>query len=212
MNNSGNFIIFEGLPGAGKTTLTRRIANRYNGFRIGEHLAPNFKEILYQDIAKPCMHFFLESDKRKYQLAQNISKKGLLILMDRGIVSTLAYSYSLASMTGDNSMHVFEKDWFNKQPTIFVPPVAYIYLSLTPEYSNNRTNNRKDRKETPKEVEDSIEDLRHTSFFYQQFFSNEHKHVPLYSIDGTLSLDEVIRKVENIIDNNIYPKLLSKQG
>ena len=72
MNKFGQFVIFEGLPGSGKTTVTRKIARDYKGFRIGEQIAPDFREVLVQDLKNPDVQFFLESDKRKYSLAESL--------------------------------------------------------------------------------------------------------------------------------------------
>lgn len=103
---------FEGLPGAGKSTLISRVGYPM----VPEMLVSEEEEASFTEAD------YLEHDKRKYDLAQSAGRHGLC-LMDRTPLSW--YAYQFASGEIDESA----------VPVATNRDLTYIYFRIPPELS-----------------------------------------------------------------------------
>lgn len=96
-----NTIILEGLPLVGKTTIIKYIKSlNLDNVHSVDELIINTKE-LDQDT-------FMNNDLKKI----NMFSQGLVII-DRGLISTLSYNQMLEKIHGNNDLKRVE-EWFNK--------------------------------------------------------------------------------------------------
>ena len=103
---------FEGLPGAGKSTLISRMAYP----AVPEMLVSEEEEAGFTEAD------YLEHDRQKYSLAQSLGRQGLC-LMDRTSLSW--YAYQFASKAIDESAI----------PVTTNEDLVYIYFRIPPELS-----------------------------------------------------------------------------
>ena len=71
--------VLEGLPGTGKTAISRRLEKRDGFFRIGEILNEDGIEILPKESVGRSQEFFFNSDMLKYNLGKQRSEKKIII-------------------------------------------------------------------------------------------------------------------------------------
>jgi len=86
-------IIFEGLPGAGKTTLIRQLSKELNIPMVEEILDKDLNCLSPEETRGFPGDFFFDSDRLKYSSAKELGEK--IVLIDRGVFSTLAYNFCL---------------------------------------------------------------------------------------------------------------------
>jgi thymidylate kinase len=184
LNNEHNFVVLEGLPGSGKTTLSYFLSRKCGLFRIGEVVTPDFCSANYRDLGDLGHQFCLESDVRKYQIVKRKVSANQSCVMDRGFVSTLAYAYVYSLCFHDNLYEITER-WIKAQEHIFVEPRAYIFLEIEPEQCNIR----KEKREEGQDMWYSLDHLRTTCDFYEDFFADQ--DAPVIRINANVPIEEV---------------------
>ena len=180
--------IFEGLPGSGKTTLTKDLSCNLKANRIGEIIDKNLKEILPSEVGNVKQSFFFNSDKRKYFLASKYSKKRIT-LMDRGYLSTIVYNLCLNKNI--EKIYKIEKI-LNK---IYSMDCVYIYIKISPETSLSRSN------KIPNDSNDMwsfLKNLCKTGKFYDDRLMTNRN---LFIVDGSLSYKKVYGQIKSFIIN-----------
>jgi thymidylate kinase len=187
-----NLLIFEGLPGAGKTTLSRLLSKEYGCHRIGEIISSNFREVDYRDLENATNKFFLESDERKYKIARCEISQNHTCLMDRGVISTLAYAYVRSSFFQDDTYRV-TKEWFDKRKDLFGIPSVYIFLEVDPKCCNLR----KHKSEDERDLWSFYDNLVMTCRFYEDFFASQ--DVSYVRINASAPIEEVINLTRSTI-------------
>ena len=90
----GIVIVFEGLPGAGKSTLCRKMHEK--GAVLSSEVTTASGRVLTPcEIGQRQTPFFLQNDLQKYSKAINARSLGQIGVIDRGVHSTLAYALLL---------------------------------------------------------------------------------------------------------------------
>lgn len=179
---------FDGLPGSGKTSLTRILVNK-GFFRIGEILDENYDEINPDQVETPDTEYFLGSDLRKYKLAEEMIKQGKPVTLDRTILSTLAYTNLETRLTGRDSYSP-TLDWLRDNVLGLVDSLVYVYLNIGVAESVNRK--RKDPN--PTDLWSHPTNLAITAKFYDDTFRNLKEGNALH-IDATQPLEKVLEDV-----------------
>jgi len=183
-------IIFEGIPGAGKTTLMNSISSELNLEGIPEILATR-KE---WDFARSTedQDFFWENDIKKMYLAKNSLKT---TLMDRGYVSTLAYNYAKVVLSGCGSysylFYKYKKDILDNN----LKADFYIFIDIPIQLSFLRKQ-RTIKKNDPWQDPVYLNEIRK---FYRFFLEDIEGNVPILKLDGTCPLLKNVKEVQSKI-------------
>jgi len=180
--------IFEGLPGSGKTTLTKDLSRNLKAKRIGEIINKNLKEILPSEVGNVKQSFFFNSDKRKYFLASKYSKKRIT-LMDRGYLSTIAYNLCL----NKNIEKIYKIEKILSK--IYSMDCVYIYIKISPETSVSRSNKIPNNPDDMWSFLDNLYKAR--KFYDDRLRPNKNSFI----VDGLLPYKEVYMQIKLFVMN-----------
>lgn len=184
---SPEVVYFEGLPKAGKTSITRKISSEYPSLV----LVPEYVHPALEDPANWDKQFiFTENDEMKYQIARNSGKQ---CLVDRGHLSTLLYTHAYNLIRGDKDLRYVD-DWY--MGTIIkkgLLPDYYVYMDIPPEVSLARRTLPLDDDN----MWDHIEALKFARDNYPRYMGMFEPSVPLLTLSsGSLTIEEM--KIEVI--------------
>jgi len=203
------FIVIEGLIGAGKTSLAKKIAERYNAKLILEQFADNpFLPKFYKDPEKYSFPLELSFLAERYkQLKEDLGTGDLFksfLISDYYFTKSLIFAKSTLA---DDEFHLF-RNLFHIIHNSLPKPDLYVYLHLKPE------NALKNIKSRGRDYEQSIDFdyLNALNKSYFDYFKYE-KNLKILIID-TNGIDFVNRQSDfeslvNTIFNYEYPCGLS---
>lgn len=179
-----SLIVFEGLPGSGKTSVLRAIESQLSeSVTIIPELLTPINPLIEDDF-----RVILANDENKYSRFLSGTTHAV---MDRGYPSTLNWDYVLLQEGKPN--HYEEKmHWYLSEigkKLIF--PTAYFYFSIAIEASMAHKR-LPDRKNLSWSRPDS---LAIAANYYIQFFSTIEPQVPVEFIDANDTLEKVISQV-----------------
>jgi len=134
-------IAFEGMPGAGKTTLIRKI--------IEKNLLKKCINIPQLEISRQLCNLknglavsklHLDAEGQKFNKISNLLKKYDYILLDRTFLTTLAYCYARAKIKNDKVQYLMLLDYFKQldKKDFFIKPTHVICFSLPIKESISR--------------------------------------------------------------------------
>ncbi len=205
-----NYVVIEGNIGAGKTTLSRRIADQFNAHLILEHFADNpFLPKFYSDPGKysfPLELSFLAS--RYKQLKEELAPRDLFKSF------TIADYYFMKSLVFASS--TLKGDEFNLYRQIFyiiygslIKPDIYVYLHLNPDrlLQNIEHRGRPYEKSITREYLQKIQDSYFA--FFKQNPENKYLVIDINNIDFVENEDHYTRIIDAIFFDN-YPVGLNK--
>ena len=141
------FIVIEGLIGAGKTTLSKKIAERYNAKLILEQFADNpFLPKFYKEPEKYSFQLELSFLAERYHQL----KKELITgdLFKNFLISDYYFTKSLIfakSTLAEDEYHLF-RNLFNIILSTLPNPDLYVYLHLKPENALKNIQKKHDNK------------------------------------------------------------------
>lgn len=174
-------IIFEGLPGGGKTTLAKKMAETLGGEYVEEIIqhkkfSPNQDEY-YAESELIKMRKFSQSDRR-------------LVFLDRSFYSMMAYNYG-KKMIGANHA---TRDLNNYLVSIadIIESGLFVYLRID---DINLCNKRKGRKVDKNNVWTRGDALAHIRDFYDELFKKKRNKIIINTDNRTL--DEVYELLVN---------------
>jgi hypothetical protein len=184
-------IFFEGLPGSGKTTMTKHLEDKYPFcIRIGEVIDSLGKEIPLEKHFGKNSNFFVKSDINKLKISKNSKNK--IILIDRGFLSTLSHGFTRKIENKEKDFDFILKQ-FDKKLDFKNMELYYIFLKNTPKTSLRRS------KHPPEDIWGTEENLIKTELFYKIYFLFR-KNVFVINSDK-LPLAECKRRCEKIVLN-----------
>lgn len=149
-----NFIAFEGLDGAGKSTLIQALVEelkkQHTSYVLtrepgGTELAEQIRQLLLStEVEKPCekTELLLYEASRAQHVSQVIKPaldKGEWVICDRFTASTLAFQ------AGGRGLSESDIHWLNKYATGGVEPNLTVLLDIDVENSQKRSSGRTDR-------------------------------------------------------------------
>ena len=205
------FIVIEGLIGAGKTSLSKKIAEQFNAKLILEQFADNpFLPKFYKEPDKYSFQLELSFLAERYhQLKAELSTGDLFksfLISDYYFTKSLIFAKSTLA---DDEYRLF-RNLFDIILTTLPSPDLYVYLHLRPE---NALGNIKKRG---RDYEQSIDEkyLDKISKNYFDYFKHEQK-LKFLVID-TNGIDFVNNKSDfealiELIFNNEYPKGINRK-
>ena len=134
-------IAFEGMPGAGKTTLIRKI--------IEKNLLKKCINIPQLEISQKLCDLkndlevsmlYLDAEGQKLNKISNLLRKYDYILLDRTFLTTLAYCYARAKIKNDKEQYSMLLNYFKQLDgkDFFIKPTHVICFSLSIKESISR--------------------------------------------------------------------------
>jgi deoxyguanosine kinase len=166
------FIVIEGLIGAGKTSLSKKIAEQFNAKLILEQFADNpFLPKFYKDPEKYSFQLELSFLAERYhQLKQELISGDLFknfLISDYYFTKSLIFAKSTLA---DDEYHLF-RNLFNIILTTLPKPDLYVFLHLNPE--NALRNIKKRGRDYEQSIDiDYLEKIRKNYFEYFKQESN----------------------------------------
>jgi deoxyadenosine/deoxycytidine kinase len=209
MNNDYKFIVIEGNIGAGKTSLTKRIAEEFNAKTIFEQFADNpFLPKFYQDSEKysfPLELSFLAD--RYHQLKAELSSDMFknFVIADYYFTKSLIFSKNTLQ---DDEYKLYRR-LFNIIHNSLPKPDLYVYLYLSIE--NLQKNIQKRGRDYEKSIKNEYLEKIQSGYF--SYFTQEKDRT--FLIIDTNNIDFVnnphdYKKVIDAIFNQKYEKGINR--
>lgn len=183
------FIVLEGLPGGGKTTLLGELKDT-DIYTIDQILP------FRPDDSKLTVSYIKKSDFLKTSRFLDSNESN--VLTDRYYVSTLAYHWSYDKVFHANTYKNIYK-WYKKslKDGFLIKPFLTFLIVVSPSLSLERKNRINDlNSDNPWVRKDFLDFL---NAYYKFFYAEIESKTRVIIIDGTLSL----LKIKNIIKNEI---------
>jgi thymidylate kinase len=198
---TGLIVVFEGLPGCGKSTVAREAVKRLENCvlmpEVSEMAASRGFEVADRASIGTETWFLTQYYTRGTE-AERLRGEGNLVIMDRNYASSLAFGFAnfVASSNPSLFMH-FPSYIVNKAVGTLVKPDAYVFFKIPVEESVRRQDTREELKEELRTG--SIEVLSNCERFYKAFFSILEPEVPLHEIDASQPKEAVLEEVMKIL-------------
>lgn len=200
-----SYIVIEGNIGAGKTTLSTRIASDYNGRLILEHFADNpFLPKFYNDPEKysfPLELSFLAS--RYKQLNEELGSPDLFksfTVADYYFMKSLVFAAS--TLRGDE-YNLYRQIFYIIYGALPKPDI-YVYLHVTPArlLENIKTRGRVYEKSITEEYLKKIQDSYFT--FFRQNTDNKYLIIDINNIDFVREEKYYNKIIETIFSHDYH--------
>ena len=190
-------VVFEGLPGTGKTTAVLTIAAKLKAVCVPEIVVPLLQSDDRFDIEeKERERFYFRNDEEKCRLAKEANNG--LVIMDRNYLSTLAYNYSRLAVEKNpfyNEVLAWYKGNLGKK---LCRPDFYIFFEGDLTHSFDRKNRMVDGSR----VWTSIKHLKAMVEYYRKFFKKIEPDSLMIKVDANLPPAELNKKVLQILLDN----------
>lgn len=204
----GMIVVFEGLPGCGKSSIAREVVKKVQNCvimpEVSELAASKGFEVADRASIGTETWFLTQYYTRGTE-AKRLREEGKFVIEDRNYASSLAFGFAnfVASNNPSIFMH-FPSYIVNKAVGTLVKPDAYIFFKIPVSESVKRQDSREELREELRTSD--IDVLRDCARFYQAFFSILEPEVPLYEIDATRPkesvLEDVLRILEELTNKN----------
>ncbi len=200
---SGLIVVFEGLPGCGKSTVARKVVERLDNCVLMPEVSEMAASKGFEVADKASIGtetWFLTQYYTRGTESERLKKQGNLVIMDRNYASSLAFGFAnfVASNNPSLFMH-FPSYIVNKAVGTLVKPDAYLFFKIPLEESIKRQDSRENLKEELRTG--SVEVLKNCERFYKAFFSILEPEVVFHEIDAKQPLDTVLEKVMEILED-----------
>ncbi len=204
MKNRGMFITFEGIDGCGKSTQLENLKKylEEKNYEVistlepgGSKLGQQLRQILlhYDGFVSDVAELFLYLADRSQHVEEIVQKnveKGVIVLCDRHIDSTVAYQ-------GYGRKQDIEKiEFLNNIATKNKKPDLTFLFDVDVEIGQKRVGKEKDRLE-----KESLDFHKRVKEGYLKIAQNEPDRVKV--INANMTIEEVFKEVKKIIDEKL---------
>jgi deoxyguanosine kinase len=205
-----NYIVIEGNIGAGKTTLSTRIANEFNGHLILEHFEDNpFLPKFYSDPDKYSFPLELSFLAGRYrQLKEELAPGDLFkafTVADYYFMKSLVFAAS--TLKGDE-YNLYRQIFYIIYSSLPKPDI-FVYLHMHPDklLQNIEKRGRPYEKSITGEYLQKIQDSYFS--FFRQNTDNKYLIIDINSIDFVTNEDHYTKLIDTILLED-YPAGLNK--
>lgn len=197
----GIIVVFEGLPGCGKSTVAREVAGRMQNCVVMPEVSELAATKGFEVADKASIGtetWFLTQYYTRGTEADRLREEGKLVIEDRNYASSLAFGFAnfVASNNPSIFMH-FPSYIVNKAVGTLVKPDAYVFFKIPVSDSVKRQDSREELREELRTSDINV--LRDCARFYRVFFTILEPEVPLYEIDATRPKESVLEDVVRIL-------------
>ena len=198
----GMIVVFEGLPGCGKSSIARDVAKKIQNCvvmpEVSELAAAKGFEVADRASIGTETWFLTQYYTRGTE-AKRLRAEGKTVIEDRNYASSLAFGFAnfVASNNPSIFMH-FPSYIVNKAVGTLVEPDAYIFFKIPVSESVKRQDSREELREELKTGNVTV--LKDCARFYRVFFTILEPEVPLYEIDATRPKEVVLEDVLGILE------------
>ena len=198
----GMIVVFEGLPGCGKSSIAREVAKKIQNYvvmpEVSELAAAKGFEVADRASIGTETWFLTQYYTRGTE-AKRLRAEGKTVIEDRNYASSLAFGFAnfVASNNPSIFMH-FPSYIVNKAVGTLVEPDAYIFFKIPVSESVKRQDSREELREELKMGNVTV--LKDCARFYRVFFTILEPEVPLYEIDATRPKEVVLDDVLGILE------------
>jgi thymidylate kinase len=197
----GVIVAFEGLPGCGKSSIAKEIAEEFEDCvvipEVSETAASKGFEVADRASIGTEAWFLTQYYTRDIE-AGRLRDEGRLVIEDRNYASSLAFGYAnfVTSSNASFFMH-FPSYIVNKAVGTLVKPDAYVFFRIPIPVSVRRQDIREEMREELRTGSLSV--LRDCERFYRAFFTILEPEVSLFEVDATRPKEEVLEEVLRIL-------------
>ncbi|MCW4035912.1 MAG: hypothetical protein NWE75_01845 [Candidatus Bathyarchaeota archaeon] len=197
----GMIVVFEGLPGCGKSSIAREVVMKVQNCvimpEVSELAASKGFEVADRASIGTETWFLTQYYTRGTE-ARRLREEGKIVIQDRNYASSLAFGFAnfVASNNPSIFMH-FPSYIVNKAVGTLVKPDAYVFFKIPVSESVRRQDLREELREELRTG--NINVLRDCARFYRAFFTILEPEVPLYEVDATQPKESVLEDVLRIL-------------
>lgn len=185
MNQTGDLVVIEGIDGAGKTTVSRKICEEYDFVHMRQPentwVGEAARRALNEDVSPACDLFL--------HLAAHANQQGTIasalettnVIIDRYYPSRIAYQ-SVQTQFSAEQIEEFHKDWT-------IEPSQVIIIDVPVEAALKRKHGSKDKFE-------NVDFLSKVASVYRDYFDEGDD---IIYVDGLQPQNEVFNEVKEII-------------
>ncbi|UCH57703.1 MAG: hypothetical protein JSV18_01965 [Candidatus Bathyarchaeota archaeon] len=198
----GKIVVFEGLPGCGKSSIAREVVKRVENCvimpEVSELAATKGFEVADRASIGTETWFLTQYYTRGTE-AKRLREEGKIVIEDRNYASSLAFGFAnfVASNNPSLFMH-FPSYIVNKTVGTLVKPDAYIFFKIPVSESVKRQDSREEMREELRTSDINV--LRDCARFYRVFFTILEPEVPLHEVDATRPKESVLEEVLRILE------------
>lgn len=205
----GKLIVISGLPACGKSTLIRKLQEKYNIITVPEHNEwvkgkfPKVPENIEEKIEK--QKFFLNLDMARYNWAMEHKDKADLIISDTDFTSPLAHNYAERWLLPDFNIYDWMVDEYLKQLNLKQLGLADYYIYLDVNFENRLKRRESDLQDTGRKRNDMFftnpfpQNMR--QFYYIMINDKSPRRcLPSAWYDNCKSTEEATKDLWNLIE------------
>jgi thymidylate kinase len=193
-------VVLEGLSGAGKTTLSRRLSQQLKAPLLPGAMRSFMREWATMPLKKP--YYKLNDELKEFIAGQLVEP---VIIFDRCYTSTLAYAFALSKCKGakrsDGQCYEDQLEWYFEcmaNKTLTTPDIVII-LDIPPDLSIQRKPNAHDVDKNFADI-NFLEAIRE---YYKLFYEVVEPQVNSYWVEVQRPVEEIYSHVESLIQQEL---------